>query len=355
MPLYVRGGDTTRFRRIAFVAPFFRPRYPSHSFATCGFTGLLTFTLRQRLRSSRGHASPAASLPASSAEKDAIKGRKRPPENAPKTGGRFYLGLAATLEAFGFSVPTLCSVVVSEQIRASATEINFDSHYVMLGLVTLFAVTHSGLASLRPKAVSVIGERLYRVMFALVSIPSAVATITYFIAHRYDGAQLWTLQGVWGMHEFCYALTFLSFLLLYPATFNLLEVAAVQKPAFRIYETGVMRITRHPQLWGQVLWCIAHSVWLGTSMSLTVSAGLIAHHCFAVWNGDRRLRDRYGVEWDAYAARTSVLPFRAIFEGRQELIWREFPIKAYAGVVLFVLGVYAAHPAMLRAVGNLRI
>lgn len=70
----------------------------------------------------------------------------------------------------------------------------------------------------------------------------------YFINHRYDGVQLWQLQGVLGLHEVIWLANFISFFFLYPSTFNLLEVAAVDKPKMHIWETGIMRITRHPQV-----------------------------------------------------------------------------------------------------------
>lgn len=267
--------------------------------------------------------------------------------DAPLPGGDFYLGAAGAMTALALAVP---SFVASQNPSLSVA-----SHYTMLELVYGFALAHSGLATLRPAAVRVIGERLYRVIFALVALPGAGLTISYFIAHRYDGAQLWTLQGVPGLHEAVYVATFVSFLLLYPATFNLAEVAAIKRPGFRIYEKGVMRITRHPQLWGQVLWCVSHSAWMGTSLTLTASLGLVAHHLFAVWNGDRRLRNRYGEEWEAYASRTSVLPFRAIVDGRQEIVWSELAVKAYIGVIVFILGAYAAHPLMLRGVASLSL
>lgn len=55
-----------------------------------------------------------------------------------------------------------------------------SSHWVMLGLLLGFAIAHSGLAALRPWGEAKIGARLYRVLFALVSLPSAVVLITYF-------------------------------------------------------------------------------------------------------------------------------------------------------------------------------
>jgi uncharacterized membrane protein len=288
----------------------------------------------------------SSSTPASPHE-DATIGVAEILPNAPLPGSNFYLGAAGAVTALALAVPLA--------ISAQHLSVSLVSHYTMLELVYGFALAHSGLASLRPAAVRVIGERLYRVLFALVALPGAGLTISYFIAHRYDGVQLWTLQGVPGLHEAVYVVTFISFLLLYPATFNLAEVAAIKKPGLRIYEKGVMRITRHPQLWGQVLWCVAHTAWMGTSLTLTASLGLVAHHLFAVWNGDRRLRDRYGEEWEAYASRTSVLPFRAIADGRQKIVWEELAAKAYIGVIVFIVGTYAAHPLLLRGVASLNL
>ncbi|XP_072148945.1 15-cis-zeta-carotene isomerase, chloroplastic isoform X1 [Setaria viridis] len=123
-----------------------------------------------------------------------------------------------------------------------------DSHeVVMLVLTIIFAVFHSGMASLRESGEKIIGERAYRVLFAGISLPLAVTTIVYFINHRYDGIQLWQVQGITGIHELVWLSSFISFFFLYPSTFNLLEVAAVDKPKLHMWETGIMRITRHPQ------------------------------------------------------------------------------------------------------------
>jgi uncharacterized membrane protein len=226
------------------------------------------------------------------------------------------------------------------------------SHGVMFGLLVGFAIAHSGLAALRPRAEKYIGPRLYRVFFALVSIPFATTLIIYFINHRYDGLRLWNLQGVPGVQALVWILSAISFLFLYPATFNLLEIAAVQKPQVHLYETGIIRITRHPQMVGQVIWCVAHALWLGTSFMLVTCAGLILHHLFGVWHGDRRLTLRYGEAFEAVKARTSVIPFLAILQGRQSLKLQEFLRPAYIGVAIFVGILWWVHPLMIRATSN---
>lgn len=223
------------------------------------------------------------------------------------------------------------------------------SHWIMLGLLLSFVTAHSGLAALRPWGEKQIGSRLYRILFALVSLPLAVVLIIYFINHRYDGIQLWQIQGTPGIQTIVWVLSTISFLFLYPATFNLLEIAAIQKPEVHLYETGIIRVTRHPQMVGQVVWCIAHTLWLGTTFTLVTSAGLILHHLFGVWHGDRRLTQRYGEAFEAVKARTSVMPFLAIFQGRQTFEWREFIRPAYLGVMGFVLLLWWTHPFLLQA------
>jgi uncharacterized membrane protein len=222
------------------------------------------------------------------------------------------------------------------------------SHLIMLALLLGFAIAHSGLAALRPWGESKIGARLYRIIFALVSIPLATILIIYFFNHRYDGIQLWQVQGVVGVKETVWVLSFISFLFLYPATFNLLEVAAVLKPQVRIYETGIMRITRHPQMVGQLIWCVAHTLWLGTTFTLVTSIGLMLHHLFAVWHGDRRLQQRYGADFEQVKARTSIVPFQAILDGRQTLQLSEFLRPAYIGVIAFVAVFWWGHPWLIE-------
>eukprot|EP00252_Welwitschia_mirabilis_P017865 TRINITY_DN3978_c0_g1_i2.p2 TRINITY_DN3978_c0_g1~~TRINITY_DN3978_c0_g1_i2.p2 ORF type:complete len:154 (-),score=12.74 TRINITY_DN3978_c0_g1_i2:212-673(-) len=147
-------------------------------------------------------------------------------------------------------------------------------------------------------------------------------------------------------------MSFISFFFLYPSTFNLLEVAAVDKPKMHLWETGIIRVSRHPQMVGQTLWCIAHMIWLGNSMVLSASIGLIVHHIFGVWNGDRRMAKRYGVVFENVRKRTSIIPFGAIIQGRQELprdYYKEFLRIPYLTILLLTLIVYIAHPLMQQS------
>ncbi len=223
------------------------------------------------------------------------------------------------------------------------------SSFVMLGLLALFALIHSGGAAIRSRAESLIGARAWRLIFVGASAPSAVVLIGYFLAHRYDGVRLWNLQGLPGMVPMIFALTAISFFFLYPATYNLLEIPALLKPEVRLYATGIIRISRHPQAIGQILWCFTHGLWIGSSFMMVTCVGLICHHLFAVWHGDRRLKAKFGDAFEELRRSTSIFPFLAVIDGRQKLQWNEFLRPSQLGICVAVGVFWWAHQFILTA------
>ena len=234
-------------------------------------------------------------------------------------------------------------ILSSASLTPGPTGALHHSSLVMLALLVAFAVLHSGGASLRVWGEARIGARAWRLLFAAVSIPAAVVVIGYFLAHRYDGVRLWNLQDQPWIVPLVWVGTAISFLFLYPATYNLLEIPAVLRPQVRLYATGIIRISRHPQAVGQVLWCATHLLWIGSSFMVVTCLGLIGHHLFAIWNGDRRLRNRFGPAFEAWQASTSIVPFRAVLDGRQRLVWLEFLRPAQLGIAVAVGVFWWAH------------
>ena len=215
--------------------------------------------------------------------------------------------------------------------------------FIILILILIFAIIHSGGAALRSKAETLIGPRVWRLFFVSLSLPSAVILIGYFLAHRYDGIRLWNLQGNNFVFLLVWFLTAISFLFLYPATYNLLEIPSILKPQVRIYGTGIIRITRHPQAFGQIIWCFAHTLWIGSSFTLITSLGLICHHLFAIWHGDKRLEIKFGEEFHTFKKSTSIFPFVAIFQGRQEFKIKEFFKLSQIGILIAITVIWWSH------------
>jgi len=229
-----------------------------------------------------------------------------------------------------------------------------DPASTMFAMLSTFALFHSGLAGLRPYAERLVGARAWRVVFACVSLPLALSCISFFVNHCHEGVRLWDLsQSVDpnALHGTLFAVNFISFFFLYPSTFNLLEIAAVDPPKLHLWRpVGIVRVTRHPQLVGQVLWCAAHTAYLGTDTALAASLALVLHHGFGAWHGDRRLQAQHGEDFQRVKEVTSIFPFQAVWEGRQVLpkdYYKEFFRGPYALVVAGTIGAYFAHPYMM--------
>lgn len=112
---------------------------------------------------------------------------------------------------------------------------------------------------------------------------------------------------------------------------------------------GIIRVTRHPMMWGFMLWAAAHmlargefkaSVFFGTFFFLAaLGAALI----------DRRKARTLGEDWQRFAAVTSYLPFGAIIQGRNRFDAREIGARNPAiGLVLYAI-FFWAHPLLFSA------
>mmetsp|Transcript_18506 Transcript_18506/g.30286 ORF Transcript_18506/g.30286 Transcript_18506/m.30286 type:complete len:388 (+) Transcript_18506:113-1276(+) len=224
-----------------------------------------------------------------------------------------------------------------------------NPHLVTLAFGIIFPVVHSGLASLRPLGEKIVGARTWRVIFAFPSLCLAYSWIVYFISHAHDGIQFYDISHIGWVHGLAWIVNFASFLFLYPSVYNLKEVAAVEKPKIHLWETGIIRITRHPQYVGQAMWSGAHLAMVGTSFTALTMALLVGHHYFACWNGDRRLEAEHGESFLKIKERTSIIPFQAIIEGRQQLpkdYYKELIRAPFVLIAVGSIGAYFAHPYM---------
>ena len=71
--------------------------------------------------------------------------------------------------------------------------------------------------------------------------------------------------------------------------------------------------------------------------------GLIMHHLFAVWHGDKRLASRFGDEFEKFKQKTSIIPFVAIFEGRQQFKIEEFFRLSQLGILIAIGVLWWSH------------
>jgi uncharacterized membrane protein len=107
---------------------------------------------------------------------------------------------------------------------------------------------------------------------------------------------------------------------------------------------GMLRITRHPFLWGVAIWASGHLIVNGNTASIVLFGSLLLLALFGTASIDAKRKRALGSKWDAFAAQTSNVPFAAILAGRQRLSLGEIGWWRIAlGVAIWALFAWA-HP-----------
>lgn len=220
--------------------------------------------------------------------------------------------------------------------------------------LTGFVLLHIGLSAtgLRAAAVKAVGEGPYRGLFSLASFALLAWMIHAYGVMRADPFAPLN-QALWAPPEW----------LRWPASvlavFGIaLAVAGVLTPGptFAGFEKrsleqqeparGVLRITRHPFLWGLALWAFAHLLLNGERSALMLFGALGFMVIFGARSIDRKGRARSGEAWDRFEDATSNAPFAAIAQGRNKLVLSEIGWRALAGL-LIALAVVAWHEVLI--------
>ena len=82
---------------------------------------------------------------------------------------------------------------------------------------------------------------------------------------------------------------------------------------------GMLRITRHPFLWGVTIWAAGHLLVNGDRASIVLFGTMFLLGLFGTTSIDAKRKRALGATWDAFAAQTSNIPFGAVAAGRQKL------------------------------------
>jgi len=101
---------------------------------------------------------------------------------------------------------------------------------------------------------------------------------------------------------------------------------------------GMLRITRHPFLWGVAIWAGGHLLVNGDLASIVLFSAMLILALLGTASIDAKRRRALGAKWEGFAAQTSNVPFAAIAQGRQTLSLSEI---GWWRIVLAV-GVWAA-------------
>jgi len=190
----------------------------------------------------------------------------------------------------------------------------------------LFIALHSipAMPHIRRRLVAAVGHRAYLIAYSLVSI--AVLGWLFKAALAIDYVEIWA-PAPWQIWVTLIAAP-IGLLLVVAGLLsrNPLSISLRSGPG----DTGaIVAITRHPVLWGFLLWALGHLVANGDVRSVVLFGGFAAFAAGGLFMLDRRARKTLGANWDVAARASSILPFRAILEGRAA-VRADLPMAAAA-------------------------
>ena len=215
----------------------------------------------------------------------------------------------------------------------------------MLSLIAasgFFVLIHFGVSGTRLRDVLVarLGAGPYRGAFAVASLIGIVWMTTAY--RRAPAVDLW--GQLIGLRPLAFALVLIAFLFvgIGLATPSPTRVGMETKLAQGTeIVRGIVRITRHPFLWGVGLWAFVHLIVNGDLASVILFGSLLLLALGGTVSIDAKRRRSCGDQWSQFVQATSNVPFAAIAAGRNQLrpALREIgilrPVIAIAAYALF--------------------
>jgi uncharacterized membrane protein len=168
---------------------------------------------------------------------------------------------------------------------------------------------------LRDTIVETTGEAAFRGLFALLSLVGLV-----WLSLAYAGAPQVELWGpLHALRPVALILTLVAFVLVGLGATTPNPTTVGGESHLDAPPRGVLRVTRHPFLWGVALWALAHLVVNGDAASLVLFGSLLLLALVGPPSIDAKRRRALGRRWEPFAAATSSVPFAAIVQGRNSL------------------------------------
>jgi uncharacterized membrane protein len=163
-----------------------------------------------------------------------------------------------------------------------------------------------------------IGEGPYMGLFSLASIAGLVWVGFAFAGARGQPAY-WDLTPLTRQVQIGLQLVAMLFVVPGLATPNPTSVrqeGALDRPDV---VRGMLRITRHPFLWGVAIWAVGHLLVNGDPAGLVLFGTMLVLALIGTRMIDAKRKRALGPKWDTFAAETSNIPFAAVAQGRQRL------------------------------------
>jgi uncharacterized membrane protein len=125
--------------------------------------------------------------------------------------------------------------------------------------------------------------------------------------------------------------------------------AVRQEAAATREATGILRITRHPFLWGVALWAAFHVAANGDAASVIFFGTFLVLAVAGTYSIDAKRARKMPDGWIEFAGRTSNVPFGAIAGGRNSLRIGELLTWRQLAAAAVFLGLLFAHTWLFSA------
>ncbi|MDP6707908.1 MAG: NnrU family protein [Alphaproteobacteria bacterium] len=183
----------------------------------------------------------------------------------------------------------------------------------------LFLAIHALISGTRARdaIIARIGEKPYLGLFSLASLGAVV-----WMSIAYAGApyiELWSAT-IGARHT--------ALVLMLPALYLVIAGGATPNPtatgAAGLLEReraarGILKVTRHPMMWGFAIWALAHLLANGDLAGLIFFGSFSLMALFGPHLIDAKMARNKGASWRRFADETSWLPFQAMLQGRTRL------------------------------------
>lgn len=200
----------------------------------------------------------------------------------------------------------------------------------------------------RSKLIALLGRRTYLIAYSALSI--GLLTWMILAGQRAPYVGLW-VAAEWQWWVTIIIMPFALWLVL-AGLFepNYLSIS-IRKKDVNIPFGLSARVTRHPVLWGFLLWALTHLIPNGDVVSLVLFGGMALLAVGGFFIVDRRTKKRLGAEqWNDAAAATHLMPFVALFRGKTKLV---FSGQAWlwigVSLVMYFWILFSAHADYLGA------
>lgn len=189
---------------------------------------------------------------------------------------------------------------------------------------------------LRRILTDLIGERPYLGVFSLASLIAIIWLVMSYNTAVTSAENVVYWQAPAGLlHSGSLVLLF-AFLLAVPGllTPNPTAVGAEAVAERENAVQGMLRITRHPFLWGVALWALFHLGANGDRASQAFFGAFLTVALFGTVSIDHKRARKMGAAWKDFARQTSNIPFWAIIRGRTSFSLREIGWWRIAAAIL---------------------